>query len=92
MIMNAKKPMQDKEEDPSLTIKVNVSMTRGTSDILKEVAKFKHVTSSSVVTNLIRTEAERIGLLPLTVKDTPQKEIKLKSLPAAARPRLLKTN
>jgi len=90
--MSAKKLPQDKEEDPLLTIKVNVSMTRGTSDILKEVAKFKHVTSSAVVTALIRAEAERIGLLsPTVLKATQPKEV-LKSLSSPARQKNQKAN
>jgi hypothetical protein len=88
--MNAKKTKQDKAKNPLQTVRVNISMTQGTSDVLKETADHRHVSVSALVTCLIRTEAERVGLLSPTVKDTPLKEVKLKFLPAPARARVLK--
>tara|TARA_B110000503_G_C7109554_1_gene397485 strand:- start:378 stop:650 length:273 start_codon:yes stop_codon:yes gene_type:complete len=83
--MKAKKTQQYKAKNPLQTVRVNISMTQGTSDVLKETADHRHVSVSALVTCLIRTEAERVGLLSLTVKDTRKKEVELESLPAAAR-------
>jgi hypothetical protein len=61
--MSAKKPPENKAENPLENVKVNISMTRGTSDILKKLADHLHVSSSAAVTCLIRRKAEEVGLL-----------------------------
>ena len=88
--MSAKKTTKDKKEDPLGNFRMNISITHGTRDVLRELAAFKHTDMSAVITCLIRTEAERIGLLSPTVKDTRKKEVELECLPAAARAKITK--
>jgi hypothetical protein len=81
--MSAKKTPQNKGIDPLKTVRVNISMTHGTTEVLKKTADHRHVSVSALVTCLIRTEAERVGLLPsrvqnvvppITVVEPPQKK------------------
>ena len=70
--MSAKKPIKNKEEDALESIRVNISMTRGTSEILKKLADHLHVSSSAAVTCLIRRKAEEVGILsPLVSGASP---------------------
>ena len=54
-------------QDPQETVRVNISITRGTQEILKDLAKHQHLNSSAVITCLIRRKAEEVGLLPHSV-------------------------
>lgn len=68
--MSAKIPPKVKELDPMKTVRVNISMTRGTSEILKKIADHQHITVSAAVTCLIRKKAEEVGILQPTVQNS----------------------
>jgi hypothetical protein len=61
--MSAKKSTKPKAENPLESIRVNISITRGTQAVLKDIADHQHLSSSAVITCLIRKKAEEIGLL-----------------------------
>lgn len=63
--MSAKSPKKPKEESPLNTVRVNISLTRGTHEVLKDLADHQHLSSSAVITCLIRRKAEEVGLLSL---------------------------
>ena len=89
-VMNTKKPKQNKEENPLENVKVNISMTRGTSEVLKKLADHLHISASAAVTGLIRTEAERVGILSPIAGNLPAKEVEKKLLRSLKRDRVSK--
>lgn len=88
--MNSKKSAKNKEENPLETVRINISMTNGTRDVLRKVAEFKHTDMSAVVTGLIRTEAERVGILSPIAGSVPAKEVEKKPLQSLRRQRASK--
>jgi hypothetical protein len=61
--MSAKKTTKPKDKNPLEAVRVNISLTRGTHEVLKDLADHQHLSSSAVITCLIRRKAEEVGLL-----------------------------
>jgi len=81
--MSAKKTTKSKVDSSKDYVRVNISLTRGTDEVLKKLAEHKHITVSAALTCLIRKTAEEVGILspiatnvvpPITALPTPQKK------------------